>query len=544
VSRLRRNLPLFGVLLTAVLLGVAGVLVVVLSGGSSVSGRSLATNPDLDPGAPLGGKPAADFTLTDQTGRPVSLSSFRGKVVLLDFTDSECTTVCPLTTTAMVDAKKELGSAGSQVQLLGIDANPTATSVHDVLSYTDVHGLRGQWDFLTGSPAQLKAVWKAYGIYVAIERGQIDHTPGLFAIDPQGRLRRFYLTQMSYAAVPQLAELVAKEAASLLPSHPTVRSALSYGHIGGTGPATATTVPRQGGGSVRVGPGAGARLYVFFATWDRQVLNLRRDLEELNAYEAAGGRLAHLIAVDETSVEPSAQALPDFLRTLRRPLSYPVVLDRSGRLADGYEVQDEPWFMFVSATGRITWWEDASTSGWPSLKTLMMEARTTLKQAPPAPAGETADQHLLAGSPAALAALHAQGSRLLGNQSALTVRVHALRGYPVVVNAWASWCAPCEKEFGLLASAAARYGKKVAFLGADTDTSAGDAQAFLNHHYVAYPSYQTSDSSIEDLFPAGLDGLPNTFFIDAQGKVVHVNIGQYASQNALDQDIETYALGG
>ena len=80
---------------------------------------------------------APNFTLTDQFGQPVSLSSYRGKVVILAFNDSECTTVCPLTTAALVDAKAMLGSAASQVQLLGIDANPKATAIDDVLSYSE-----------------------------------------------------------------------------------------------------------------------------------------------------------------------------------------------------------------------------------------------------------------------------------------------------------------------------------------------------------------------------------------------------------------------
>jgi protein SCO1/2 len=100
----------------------------------------LATNPHLDPGSPLSG-PGPDFTLSDQFGQSVSLHSFRGKVVMLAFNDSECTTICPLTTTAMVDAKKLLGAAGSRVQLLGIDANPKANAIEDVLSYSQVHGM-------------------------------------------------------------------------------------------------------------------------------------------------------------------------------------------------------------------------------------------------------------------------------------------------------------------------------------------------------------------------------------------------------------------
>ncbi len=54
----------------------------------------------------------------------MALSQFRGKVVILAFVDSQCTTVCPLTTVSMLEAKQLLGAAGRDVQLLGVDANP------------------------------------------------------------------------------------------------------------------------------------------------------------------------------------------------------------------------------------------------------------------------------------------------------------------------------------------------------------------------------------------------------------------------------------
>src|ERR1700746_741657 len=134
-------------------------------------------NPNLDLGSSLGAQPAPDIKLVNQFGQPMSLSQFRGKVVMLGFEDSECTTVCPLTTQSMLQAKQLLGAAGDQVQLLGVDANPTATSVGDVLSYSRTHGLVNQWNFLTGSLAELKATWKSYDIAVQIENDQIAHTP-------------------------------------------------------------------------------------------------------------------------------------------------------------------------------------------------------------------------------------------------------------------------------------------------------------------------------------------------------------------------------
>ena len=107
----------------------------------------------------------------------MSLWSFRGKVVIVAFNDSECTTICPLTTTAMVDARAMLGPADSRVQLLGIHANPTATSIADVRAYSEAHGMVHQWHFLTGSPAELKQVWKAYKIEVAIEQDRSTTPP-------------------------------------------------------------------------------------------------------------------------------------------------------------------------------------------------------------------------------------------------------------------------------------------------------------------------------------------------------------------------------
>src|SRR3984893_5807541 len=147
-------------------------------------------NPNLDTGTSLGGKPAPDVKLVNQFGQQMSLSQFHGRVVILSFEDSECTAVCPLTTQSMVLAKELLGKAGSSVQLLGVDANPDAIKVSDVMAYSRVHGMINQWDFLTGSGAQLKAVWGAYDIAVQIQAGQIDHTPALYVISAQGTLQK------------------------------------------------------------------------------------------------------------------------------------------------------------------------------------------------------------------------------------------------------------------------------------------------------------------------------------------------------------------
>jgi cytochrome oxidase Cu insertion factor (SCO1/SenC/PrrC family)/thiol-disulfide isomerase/thioredoxin len=147
----------------------------------------------------------------------------------------------------------------------------------------------------------------------------------------------------------------------------------------------------------------------------------------------------------------------------------------------------------------------------------------------------------LAGSPHPLAALHAQAGRLLSASASLSAELRALRGYPVVLNLWASWCGPCRSEFPLFASASAVYGRRVAFLANDTNDSPSDARTFLAQHPVSYPSFQESPDALTSL--AQLQGLPMTIFINRSGHVVHINTGAYASRTRLVQDIERYALG-
>ena len=340
--------------------------------GAGVQQREAEANPDLDPGSSLGGVAAPDFRLTNQFGQQVSLSAFRGKVVILAFTDSECTTICPLTTVSMLEAKQLLGRAGPGVQLLGIDANPSATAVSDVMAYSRTHAMVNQWDFLTGSLAELHAVWKAYHVYVQIQSGQVDHTPAVFIINQRGQEEKVYLTTMAYASVGQSAQILAAEVASLLPGHPGLADERSLAYISGISPATRVTLPADPSGSVTLGPGQ-PRLIVFFATWLTETSDLRSQLLTLDSYvrDARPGKLPELIAVDETVIEPGVATVRRYLSEIGQPLAYPVALDETGRVADGYGVQDQPWLVLTSASGKIVWSHD----GWLPLTTLEAAAR-------------------------------------------------------------------------------------------------------------------------------------------------------------------------
>jgi alkyl hydroperoxide reductase subunit AhpC len=305
-------------------------------------------------------------------------------VVVLSFNDPKCTTICPLTTTAMLRAKAMLGPVARRVQLLGVGANPQATQVKWVRAYSRDHGMTRKWLFLTGSLAQLKHVWTEYGIAAEVVRGQIDHTPATYVIDPQGRESRLYVSQMAYSSVPQLGEEIARSIAALLPGRPHVRGSVGLGQIQLQGPRQNVVLPRVGGGTVHLGPGSGPHLVLFFNTWEKEVLNMRQGLESLNRYAATSAKrgLPPLVAIDEAPVEPSPQALPRLLSSLPRPLRYPVAIDQSGRVADGYRVQDSPWLTLVSGSGRFLFYYDASVKGWPTLPWLLNEVHVARARNP------------------------------------------------------------------------------------------------------------------------------------------------------------------
>lgn len=150
----------------------------------------------------------------------------------------------------------------------------------------------------------------------------------------------------------------------------------------------------------------------------------------------------------------------------------------------------------------------------------------------------------LAGAPAPLAALHDQANELLpGSTAAYEKRIAALKGYPVIANVWASWCGPCRFEFPVLQQLSARYGKRVAFLGVDSQDDADAAKTFLAEEPVPYPSYSDPGEEIADSLGASL-GLPDTAFYDSSGKLVYLKQGPYAEGSELEADVRRYALKG
>jgi thiol-disulfide isomerase/thioredoxin len=148
----------------------------------------------------------------------------------------------------------------------------------------------------------------------------------------------------------------------------------------------------------------------------------------------------------------------------------------------------------------------------------------------------------LAHSPAPLAALHRQANALLpGGRTAFAARLAALRGRPIVVNKWASWCGPCTYEFPFFERTSVRYGHRVAFVGIDGGDETGNARAFLRKRWLSYPSYVDPHEQIARTVDAP-NNYPITVYLDRSGKVAYVHQGEYRDEAQLVADIERYAV--
>jgi cytochrome oxidase Cu insertion factor (SCO1/SenC/PrrC family) len=143
--------------------------------------------------SPLPAGRAPGFTLTDQDGRVLSLSGFRGKAVVLEFMDSRCTGICPLVSQEFIDAYHDLGKTQGRVVFVAVNVNQQYNRAADVLAYSKAHALTAvpDWYFLTGPAAALRAVWREYDIAVTAvgQDGALVHAAPVFFIGPRGNER-------------------------------------------------------------------------------------------------------------------------------------------------------------------------------------------------------------------------------------------------------------------------------------------------------------------------------------------------------------------
>ena len=148
------------------------------------------------------------------------------------------------------------------------------------------------------------------------------------------------------------------------------------------------------------------------------------------------------------------------------------------------------------------------------------------------------------GLPKALAENRAQANQIIdGSTEALEAKLADLRGHPVVVNQWGSWCDPCRAEFPAFAEVAESHAADVAFVGVDIQDDRGAAEDFLQDFPVPYPSIFDQDANA--VFSLGWNQVsPTTWLIDERGEIVFQRPGAYPDSAAIEADLQTYLLGG
>jgi cytochrome c biogenesis protein CcmG/thiol:disulfide interchange protein DsbE len=109
-----------------------------------------------------------------------------------------------------------------------------------------------------------------------------------------------------------------------------------------------------------------------------------------------------------------------------------------------------------------------------------------------------------------------------------TVSVQDLRGFPTVVNFWASWCTACGSEARRLAAAARADRGRVVFVGVDVNDLGSEAHRFLQRHRLNYVALRSQGSAVYDAY--GLIGLPETYYLNAKGLVVAQTIGELTAR--------------
>ncbi|RKR74425.1 redoxin domain-containing protein [Frondihabitans australicus] len=300
---------------------------------------------------------APAFTLTDQHGRPMSLSSYRGEAVVLSFNDDECTDLCTLLAQDVRVANNDLGQASSKIAWVSINTNPYYPSSADVAQWTDQHGLgsASNWHFGTGSPAALSALAKAYGVPIDLDASTktVTHGAELFFISPSGVERAIGQFGTESADTSAFGHGLAQAADDLLPASQQeavagagVPATTSGGTEIGATPSPVTLSSLTGTG--RVSTSADRGRYTVLNFWSSSCAACVRELPALEAEHRALGSSVAFYGVDVSDPAKAGRAFAESHR-----VTYPLGADTSGAVAGAFQVTGLPFTVILGPSGKV-----------------------------------------------------------------------------------------------------------------------------------------------------------------------------------------------
>ena len=361
-------------LVTAWMLWLAGAVVITVAIAVVIIGGVMQTstaNSDVVPGI---NEPTAEllqldgtdqpnvsapaFSLTDQSGQPMSLDQFRGRSVVLTFNDDQCTDLCTLLAEDVLAANTDLGAAQNNVAFVSINANPFYPAPAAVKQWTDQHGLgnTANWDYGTGSPAALASVAEAYGVPIQLNPANqtVEHGTEIFFIDPNGNEVRLGEFGTESADTAPFAYAMAQVADDLLPA--AERSTVS-----GQGIAAASTgstqlgatpapvvLPQLSNPAITLSTASDAGLYTVINFWGSACTACASEMPALESeFTALGGKVA-FVGVDVDDKTAAGQAFAEQFGT-----TYSLVADTNGATAGLFEITGLPYTVVLDPNGQV-----------------------------------------------------------------------------------------------------------------------------------------------------------------------------------------------
>jgi protein SCO1/2 len=172
--------------LLLVLVGLLAAIAVVLitDRPPRVTQAAVTTSSPFDGPTMPPGLRATNFSLTDQNGHRVTLSQYRGKVVVLTFIHSLCHDTCPFMVEQVKGALNELPGSGRNVPTIGVSVQPAQDTVANRRAFLAKHEMTGRLAFVSGPLAALRRVWHAYAIEPVTPK--VDHSTFVLLIDKRG----------------------------------------------------------------------------------------------------------------------------------------------------------------------------------------------------------------------------------------------------------------------------------------------------------------------------------------------------------------------
>lgn len=301
---------------------------------------------------------APGYALTDQHGKPMTASEFRGRSVVLTFNDDKCQDLCTLLAQDIAKADHDLGPAAKHVAFVSINANPYFPGVSDVKAWSEQHGLANlaNWYFGTGTPLALSESWKRYGVPVELhpKSKSVVHGSEIFFIDPSGKEVALGQFGTESADTAPFAHAMAQMAVDLLPSSerssvagPSLAAPTRGGTQIGANPSPVTLRSLRSP-TAKISTAAGRGTFTVLNFWASTCSACVRELPSLERAHRDLGKGVTFLGIDVADTGRAGLAFAN-----RAGVTYPLLGDSQGTVSGQYQISGLPYTVILNPKGKV-----------------------------------------------------------------------------------------------------------------------------------------------------------------------------------------------